>query len=98
MVKKAIFVAAVAAGALAIGAPAFAATGSSDGNALDHPLISNVNVLSNNYVPTGNGDNVGDHNTGGNGNNIGNNNNGGNANSNGGSGNTVGAGNSGGVC
>jgi hypothetical protein len=99
--KKALVVAVTATGMLVIGAPAFAAA-PSDNPLFQQPLVSNVNVLSQNVVPTGNtnggnGNNAGQGNVGGNGNNIGDNNNGGNGNSNGGTGNTVGDGNSGGV-
>jgi hypothetical protein len=100
--KKALVVAATATGMLVIGAPAFAAAAPSDNPLFQQPLVSNVNVLSQNVVPTGNtnggnGNNAGQGNVGGNGNNIGDDDNGGNGNSNGGSGNTVGGGNSGGA-
>ena len=102
MAKKALVVAATATGMLVIGAPAFAAAAPSDNPLFQQPLVSNVNVLSQNVVPTGNtnggnGNNAGQGNVGGNGNNIGDDDNGGNGNSNGGSGNTVGGGNSGGA-
>ena len=102
MAKKALVVAVTATGMLVIGAPAFAAAAPADNPLFQQPLVSNVNVLSQNVVPTGNtnggnGNNAGQGNVGGNGNNIGDNNNGGNGNSNGGSGNTVGGGNNGGV-
>src|SRR5882757_1397119 len=100
--KKALVVAVTATGMLVIGAPAFAAAAPADNPLFQQPLVSNVNVLSQNVVPTGNtnggnGNNAGQGNVGGNGNNIGDGNNGGNGSSNGGAGNTVGGGNAGGV-